>query len=235
MFYLCTVLLQFEMEYSCKDTAFHAVIPIIAVLVGIFGLLCNCVPAEGNPRSGYVDRLIATDSIPVLIKVDSLGFYTQSDSFIPLKRLIGNSERLVYVFCHAEEDTLGLNPGLSERGAMRARILAGIFADAAVGTILTPPFRRTYLSARPLAEAQGVEPILFDPEDVGSFLRLLRQAPDPLVIISTKDHLNELRTFFHLPTPVGAYYDVVYALAIDRDLEVRDVFIFRYGPTVVTH
>ncbi len=236
MFYLCTGLLHFTMKYPYKDTAFYLVVlttsTVFAVLVG---LIYGCVPAEGNHRTAYFEHYMANDSIPTLVRVDSMGLYIQSDSFIPLTRLVSDSERLVYVFCHAEEDSLGLNPGLSERGALRARVLSGIFADAAVGAILTPPFRRTYLSARPLAESHGVDPILFEPEDAGSFLRLLSRAPAPLVIITTSDHLDELRAFFRLPTLAQNCYDIGYALAIDRNLEVRDVFVFRYGPTIVVH
>jgi|GEM_PF-5785133 len=223
------------MKYVHKDRAFYAFGVAFAAVVSLLVGMPGCVPAEGNPRGAPFGPIGGIDSIPHVIRIDSMGFYTHSDSFIPLALLGGDSVRIVYVFCHAEEDTLGLNPGLSERGAMRARILAEVMTDAVVGSILTPPFRRTYLSARPLAEVHGLEPILFEPEDPGSFLRLLLQAPAPLVIITTEPHLAELRTFFQLPEPPHACYDLCYVVALRPDLHLQRAFVFRFGPSVMLH
>lgn len=68
---------------------------------------------------------------------------------------------VVIVVRHAERaGDPGSDPGLTEAGAARAQTLAQVLVDARVGAIITTQFRRTQLTAAPLAQAAGVTPVV---------------------------------------------------------------------------
>jgi broad specificity phosphatase PhoE len=52
------------------------------------------------------------------------------------------------------------DPILSERGAARAQVLAETLRDAGVTTIITTQLARTHLTAKPIADAIAVQPVV---------------------------------------------------------------------------
>lgn len=68
---------------------------------------------------------------------------------------------VVYVVRHAERaGEMGADPALSLAGEERARALAAALADAHVSAIVVTHFRRTQLTAAPLARALGLSPLV---------------------------------------------------------------------------
>jgi len=62
---------------------------------------------------------------------------------------------------HGEKaDEPGADPALSAAGEARARALAAALRDRKVSAVLTTPFKRTNLTAAPLAKAAGVTPVV---------------------------------------------------------------------------
>jgi len=62
---------------------------------------------------------------------------------------------------HAEKaDEPGADPALSPAGEARARALADALRDAKIAAVLTTPYKRTNLTAAPLAKAVGVAPVV---------------------------------------------------------------------------
>ncbi len=62
---------------------------------------------------------------------------------------------------HAEKAaTPGADPELSEEGAARAKALADVLADAAIGSVVSTQFKRTSATASEVMKARGLTPIV---------------------------------------------------------------------------
>jgi phosphohistidine phosphatase SixA len=71
----------------------------------------------------------------------------------------GQKATTVFLVRHAERaDEPGPDPPLSERGAARAETLARMLQSANVRAVFTSQFRRTRLTAEPLAKRLGLTP-----------------------------------------------------------------------------
>lgn len=70
-------------------------------------------------------------------------------------------QTLVYIVRHGEKASEPRrDPGLTRAGEARATALAERFADADLTGIVTSNFSRTRATARPLAKAAGIEPVV---------------------------------------------------------------------------
>ena len=80
---------------------------------------------------------------------------------IPSTVLAQSPVTTVILVRHAEKaGEPGADPALSAEGEARARALADALRDTKLSAVLTTPFRRTNLTAAPVAEAAGVAPIV---------------------------------------------------------------------------
>lgn len=85
---------------------------------------------------------------------------------------------VVYLVRHAERAEDGTrDPPISEAGHERARLLAGMLADAGLTHVHTTDYKRTRSTAGPTAAAAGLEMQLYDPSDLEAFARRLRATP----------------------------------------------------------
>lgn len=107
---------------------------------------------------------------------------------------------VVYLARHAEtegEDPVGR--WLSAVGLARAEALAEELAGAGIETIYTTDYRRTRETAAPLAERLGLEPVLYDPDDLAGFAARLRealgQAGGTVLVMGHSNTTNELVAF----------------------------------------
>lgn len=78
--------------------------------------------------------------------------------------------RLFIFVRHAEKDTIGFDPGLSDEGNARADRLVRIFGPLPLEAIFATPFRRTKLTAFPIARAKDVEVIQYDQGHLDHFI-----------------------------------------------------------------
>ena len=93
------------------------------------------------------------------------------------------TERLIVVVRHAEKVDDGRDPALSEAGAARAAALAELLADAGIERVLSTDYIRTRETARPTAEAAGVDVELYDPADLPGLSAMLLDAPDRAILV----------------------------------------------------
>ena len=71
------------------------------------------------------------------------------------------SPTVVILVRHAEKaDEPGADPALSAAGTTRAQALAAALRDAKIAAVLTTPYRRTNLTAAPLAAVDGLTPVV---------------------------------------------------------------------------
>lgn len=83
---------------------------------------------------------------------------------LPLVPRDAAADKLVVLVRHAEKEK-GVDPVLTEAGKRRAEALADHLAEARIDFIITTQYRRTRLTAQPLAQVLGLEPIVIRPGD----------------------------------------------------------------------
>lgn len=124
---------------------------------------------------------------------------------------------VVYVVRHAERADTTRDPGLSPAGEARALALADALRDANVTAIITTQFRRTQLTAAPLAQARGLTPHAIDAgRDVAGHARAIadavrsRSAAGAVLVVGHSNTINAI---------VGALGGPVIASYCDTDYD----------------
>lgn len=72
-----------------------------------------------------------------------------------LNTLISDTVTTFILVRHAEKDTIGSDPNLSQAGLLRAEILKNMLQPVAINHIYSTPYNRTKQTAMPLANALG--------------------------------------------------------------------------------
>ena len=85
---------------------------------------------------------------------------------------------IVYLVRHAEKAEDGTDdPPLTLAGRIRVRVLRQLLADASVTHVYTTDLKRTRDTARPFADALGVEPTVYDPRRLELLAATIRETP----------------------------------------------------------
>jgi len=113
-------------------------------------------------------------------------YFTTGDS-MQLSKTKDTAQYFFFIF-EAEEDTIGLDPGLSTNGRWRAIQLAKIFKNYSFKSIFSTPFRKGILTLQPLTDQSKQKVIYYDQADIKSFHKKLENAwPEPCLIIVHKE------------------------------------------------
>ena len=92
-------------------------------------------------------------------------------------------DNVIVLVRHAEKVDDSRDPELSETGRARADVLAAHLKDMKIDTIFSSDYIRTRETARPLAEALGIELELYDPGDLEAFATKLRAAEGRILVV----------------------------------------------------
>lgn len=134
-------------------------------------------------------------------------------------------DRLIVAVRHAEKVDDGPDPELSETGAARAAALAALLADAGIERVLSTDYVRTRATARPTAEAAGVDVELYDPTDIPGLARTLLDAPERAILVvghsNTTPALVEALTGEPADFMPDEEYDRLYRIRVSHDGAVR--------------
>ena len=98
----------------------------------------------------------------------------------------------IYVARHGETEGEGPGRRLSAAGRSRAEALAARLADAGIERIYTTDLPRTRETAAPIAARLGLEPELYDPDDLAGFAAELRRASGVLLVVGHSNTNPEL-------------------------------------------
>lgn len=132
--------------------------------------------------------------------------------------LAAAAQTAVYVVRHADKIAEEMNhpsTELSERGKQRAQNLAEILRDAGVSAIYVTDTVRSRETARPLAEALGIEPHVYEGRDTSGLVkRMRREHRDDVVLVvghenTIGDIIRGLGFKGKLSTSYGNLYAVV--------------------------
>jgi len=150
----------------------------------------------------------------------------------------GLSQPLIYFVRHAEKaGDDPKDPSLSAAGEQRARDLATALVDAPPIAIFVSPYKRTQLTAAPIASAVGVEPTIVPingdaqqyAQDVANAIEVLAQ-DGPILVVGHGNTIPPLIAAFGARAPeIGEQdYDRLFILRRWPDARV-DLIQARYG------
>ncbi|NNF04564.1 MAG: hypothetical protein HKN17_08860 [Rhodothermales bacterium] len=151
-----------------------------------------------------------------------------------------STTRVIYLVRHAEKcEGQGSNPGLTEAGRERARLLAHMLTDAPISAVYTTPYHRTRDTAQPVAEAHGLDPVEVDARSQfnGDLARELRASDHPASIVV--GHSNTIPPLVNslagsdYPTHSEAVYDRLYIVTLPADGSPHAIML-RYGVEFAT-
>lgn len=150
----------------------------------------------------------------------------------------GSEPVTVILVRHAEKAPFGGDdPGLSEAGMDRARALAAALRHAGVTGVVTSPFRRTRDTAQPLAEANGIRPVVAPlagsaTEHVAELRAAVRRLlPGVVLVVGHADTVPALVAALNgpeLPAICEEVYDTL--LVLYESAGRTRVLRTRYGP-----
>ncbi len=92
-------------------------------------------------------------------------------------------DNVVVLVRHAEKLDDSRDAELSETGRARAEVLAALLKDMKIDTIYSSDYIRTRDTARPLAEALGLELELYNPGDLEALATKLRAAEGRILVV----------------------------------------------------
>ena len=85
---------------------------------------------------------------------------------------------VVFLVRHAEKLDDGTDdPPLSLAGRIRTMVLSRLLADVELSRVHTTDWKRTRETVRPFAEEMGVDPVIYDPRELGALAERIRASP----------------------------------------------------------
>jgi broad specificity phosphatase PhoE len=118
--------------------------------------------------------------------------------------LAASAQTAVFVVRHAEKVDESKDPLLSAKGQARAQALARQLAAAAVKAIYVTEYKRTGLTAAPLAAALGLTPIVVRAGDTPGLVEKIRKdnPADVVLVVGHSNTLPDILKRFGHPDPV---------------------------------
>ncbi len=92
-------------------------------------------------------------------------------------------DNVIVLVRHAEKVDDSRDAELSETGRARAEVLAALLKDMKIDTIYSSDYIRTRDTARPLAEALGLDLELYNPGDLEALATKLRAAEGRILVV----------------------------------------------------
>ena len=100
---------------------------------------------------------------------------------------------MVFLVRHAERAEDGTSdPPISQVGEARAELLAEMLRDTELTHVHTTDYLRTRATARPAAEDQNLDMVLYDPDDLEGFARHLRSTPGRHLVLGHSNTTPDL-------------------------------------------
>lgn len=150
----------------------------LSLVVFCYFILCNICIAQQNKYVKQIDAkaIYFTDA-------DTMRFKSDPKDTI---------QNLFFIF-EAEQDTIGLDPGLNTDGRWRAIHLAKIFQRYPLGKVVTTPFRKGVLTLQPLTDQSKYKLFYYDQSELRALYNNIQNVwPRPCLIIIHKETFAEI-------------------------------------------
>lgn len=138
----------------------------------------------------------------------------------------------VFIVRHAEKESAGRNPVLSEAGKRRATLLAQILRDAELTHVYSTDYNRTMMTAAATADAEGLQIKKYNPAKLTAFAKSLKQAGGRHLVVGHSNTTPALVKLLGgdpgLPIEEASEYDRLYVVTIGAAGDTTSVLL-RYG------
>jgi broad specificity phosphatase PhoE len=139
----------------------------------------------------------------------------------------------VFLVRHAEKESTGNDPSLTEAGRKRAELLATVLGDAGITAIFSSEFKRTQETAAPLAKRLGISVTVVPAKDVDALVsRVHALAPGGRALIvghgNTVPAVATRLTGVKVAELMEADYDRLFVATSRKDGH-GDVVILHFG------
>ncbi len=141
------------------------------------------------------------------------------------------AETVVFLVRHAEKQSEGNDPALTDAGVARANALARLLSDAGIAAIHSTDYTRTKETARPLADVLGLTVQHYDPRTPEILVEQIRKAGGRHLVVG---HSNTIPALVNLLGGDGGAdiveateYDRLYIVTLAGD-EKADTLLLRY-------
>lgn len=139
---------------------------------------------------------------------------------------------VVFLVRHAEKQTVGEAPALTEAGNARAQALAGLLRDAGIEAVYSTDYRRTRDTAAPVASGLGLDITIYNPAKLGDLAADLDRRCARCLVVGHSNTTPELVGLLGgdpgPPIDEASEYDRLYIVTIGADGAVSTVLL-RYG------
>ncbi|NQZ11317.1 MAG: pre-peptidase C-terminal domain-containing protein [Algicola sp.] len=102
---------------------------------------------------------------------------------------------IIYLTRHAEKQTAGSDPALTEAGQLRAQNIADLLKRANISSIYSTDYNRTKQTAQPLSAAISVPVTLYDPSQLPSLASQLNNLTGNTLVVGHSNTTPELVGF----------------------------------------
>ncbi len=121
----------------------------------------------------------------VVRKIKSPYIYVNAQDSVYIEALKDTSYQLFCLLFHAEQDTIGLDPGLSTNGRWRAINLLHLLKDLQPKAFFTTPFRANILTIQPACDYFKLPYNYYDQADIKSLLNRIDNTGNGLIVMVT--------------------------------------------------
>ncbi|HJN13198.1 MAG: histidine phosphatase family protein [Pirellulaceae bacterium] len=153
-------------------------------------------------------------------------------NYLPAAETLAKPRLVVFLVRHAEKVDASRDPELSSVGKERAKKLALVLRDANIKHIHSSDFIRTRDTAAPFAARLKLRVELYDPNDLPTLLKKLRQTGDRhLVVGHSTSTPAAVKMLGGKPGSVineAGEFDRLYIITVDTNGNVSTV-LMRYG------
>lgn len=127
----------------------------------------------------------AQTAIPKIVQLQGSTLLFSNGDSLPLVALKDTNYQLIILLFHAEEDTIGLDPGLSVNGRWRAIHLNKLFRDINFKGYFTTPFRNNILTLQPLMDYKECKASYYDQADIQALTENIKTMfPSPVIVMT---------------------------------------------------
>ncbi|MBK8298638.1 MAG: hypothetical protein IPK91_15445 [Saprospiraceae bacterium] len=128
----------------------------------------------------FLNMLSAQETVTGLLQFKNQRFqFENGDSMV-----LDPDKQLIVLLFHAEQDTIGLDPGLSTEGRWRAINLLRIMKTIEFGAFFTTPFRNNILTLQPLVDYKKTQPRYYDQSDIQVLIKeIANLSPYPIMVM----------------------------------------------------
>lgn len=120
-------------------------------------------------------------------------FYFSNGDSLYMPSLTQEDQQLIVFLFHAEQDTIGLDPGLSIQGRYRAIKLLNLMKNIPFAAYYTTPFRNNILTLQPLVDKNKAEIQYYDQADIKALVKKIEYLfPQPVIIMVHPETVRDL-------------------------------------------